>query len=385
MKAKMARWAAVIVIVAGIGIYGWFITRPEPVEVVVRPVARGRVEKTVSNTRAGTVKACRRAKLSPGIGGQIAELPVREGDRVKKGQRLLELWNADLVAQLNLAKKEVREARARKRAVCLRAERARREARRLTALGKTGAASEERTDRAVTEAEALQAECAAAEASVSTGAARVAAVMANLERTRLVAPFDGIVAEINGELNEYVTPSPIGVPTPPAIDLIDTSCFYVVAPIDEVDAPRVTVGMPTRVSLDAFRGRRFMGRVTRIDTYVLDRERQARTVDVTVRFDSPEALPPLLAGYSADIDIVLEVHPDTLRIPTEAILNRKHVFVFDPKEKRIVKRRVEIGISNWDYTEIRSGLEAGEQVVLNVDQPGITDGAKAGLRSGKRP
>lgn len=384
MKGKIVRWGIVILILAGIGAYLWHVTRPEPVEIVVHPVERGLVEKTVSNTRAGTVKACRRAKLSPGIGGQITTLPVRVGQQVKKGQLLLELWNKDLAAQLSLAKREEDAARAKKKAVCLRAEIARREADRLLSLRKTGAASEERTDRAVTEAKALDAECAAAESAVSVSQARAASVLANLERTRLVAPFDGVIAEINGELNEYVTPSPIGIPTPPAVDIIDTSCFYVEAPIDEVDAPLVSVGMPARIRLDAFRDRRFTGKVERVDAYVLDRERQARTVDVEVRFAPAENPEKLLAGYSADIDVVLEVHPETLRVPTESILDNTRVFVFDPATGTISARTVELGISNWDFTEIRSGLKEGEQVILNVDAPGVESGAKAVI-AGKHP
>jgi len=377
MKSKIARWVLGFLLIFGIGGYLWHATRSKPIEIVVHPVEQGLVEKTVSNTRAGTVKACRRAKLSPGIGGQIVKLNVREGDWAKKGQLLLELWNKDLTAELTLAERESGAALAKKKAVCLRAEVAQRDAERLLSLRKSGAASEERADRAVTEAKALQAECTAAEAAISISQARTAAILATLERTRLFAPFDGVIAEINGELNEYVTPSPIGIPTPPAVDIIDTSCFYVVAPIDEVDAPQVSVGMTARVSLDAFRERRIMGKVERVDAYVLDRERQARTVDVEVRFAPPENVIRLLAGYSADIDIILEVHADTLRVPSESILGKKSVFIFDPATKKIVRRSVEIGISNWDFTEIRSGLKKGELVVLNVDEAGVKDGAAA--------
>jgi len=379
MKANIARWGMGVLILAGLAGYGWYATRPKPIAVVVRPVERGRVEKTVSNTRAGTIKACRRAKLSPGIGGQLARLDVREGDRVSKGKLLLELWNEDLTAQLVLAEKETEAAMAKKAAVCLRAEMARREAARLLSLRKSGAASEERTDRAVTEARALEAECGAAETAIAISRARTAAIRANLDRTRLFAPFDGIIAEINGELNEYVTPSPIGIPTPPAIDLIDTACFYVTAPIDEVDAPAVAVGMTARISLDAFRDDAFSGRVERIDAYVLDRERQARTVDVEVRFTAPEGAAKLLAGYSADLDILLEARPDALRVPTESILDKKSVFVFDATAKKVVRREVVPGISNWDFTEVVSGLREGENVVLNVDEAGVKDGAAAVL------
>ncbi|MEW5910341.1 MAG: efflux RND transporter periplasmic adaptor subunit [Thermodesulfobacteriota bacterium] len=382
MKRKIFHILVAAVFIAGIVILIRYLTRPKPVEVSVKPVEKGMVERTVSNTRAGTVKACRRAKLSPGIGGQISKLPIREGERVKKGELLLELWNEDLLAELKLAQNEVESSIARKNSVCVRAEMAKREAVRMADLIRRGAVSEERADKAATEAKALESECSAAESAVATSRSRVGAVRAGLERTRLIAPFDGIIAEINGELNEYVTPSPIGIATPPAIDLVDNSCFYVTAPIDEVDAADVRVGMPARISLDAFSNRRFDGKVVRIDAYVLDREKQARTVDVEVQFLKPADIRDLLPGYSADIEIILEQRMDILRIPTESILDGKRVFVFIPDRNRIEEKEVRAGISNWDFTEILSGLSAGEQIILNVDRPEIKPGIKAHLSSG---
>ena len=95
----------------------WWANRAKPVEVAVAAVEKGTVEKTVANTRAGTVKACRRAKLSPSAGGQIASLPVSEGEAVKRGQLLLELWNKDLTAQLDLTRQEATSAAATARAL----------------------------------------------------------------------------------------------------------------------------------------------------------------------------------------------------------------------------------------------------------------------------
>ncbi|MFZ0612929.1 MAG: efflux RND transporter periplasmic adaptor subunit [Desulfobacterales bacterium] len=374
---KTLRWSLLAVAVAVIAAIIWHVTRPEPVEVVVRPVETGPVEKIVANTRAGTVEACRRAKLSPSIGGQIARLPVREGDRVTSGQLLLELWNEDLVAQSALAESEAVSAESRATSACLQAEVARREADRQVKLRRSGSASEEQADKTITRAEYLQAECEAARAAVKTSRAGVGVARANLDRTRLKAPFDGIIAQINGELSEFVTPSPIGIPTPPAVDIVDVSCFYVTAPIDEVDAAAVTVGLPARISLDAFGDRRFPGRVRRIAPFVLDREKQARTVDVEVEFSRPEDFKHLLAGYSADVEIVLEARADALRIPTHAILDGRRVFVFLPDQNVIRERAIKAGLSNWDVTEVISGLEPGEQVVVNADRSGIADKAPA--------
>ena len=91
----------IIFVIALLGIYAAIeLSRPEPISVTVTTVERGDVESTVANTRAGTVKACRRAGLSPAIGGQITQLPVKEGDRVAAGELLLSLWHDDLEATM---------------------------------------------------------------------------------------------------------------------------------------------------------------------------------------------------------------------------------------------------------------------------------------------
>jgi HlyD family secretion protein len=289
----------------------------------------------------------------------------------------LELWNDDLVAQTALAESEAASSESRAKSACLQAEVAQREANRQIKLRRSGSASEEQADKTITRAQSLQAECKAARASIQTSRARVGVAKANLKRTRLTAPFSGIIAQINGELSEYVTPSPIGIPTPPAVDIVDVSCFYVTAPIDEVDAAAIDVGLPAIITLDAFGDRHFSGRVRRIAPFVLDREKQARTVDVEVEFTRPEDFKHLLAGYSADVEIVLDDRKNTLRIPTHAILDGKRVFVYLPERSVIQERSIQAGLSNWEYTEVVSGLKPGEQVVVNVDRSGIADEAPA--------
>jgi HlyD family secretion protein len=201
--------------------------------------------------------------------------------------------------------------------------------------------------------------------------------VAERDRTLLRAPFPGVVAEVNGELGEFITPSPPGIPTPPAVDLIDDSCLYISAPIDEVDAPGIRVGMPVCVALDAFPGRRCSGRVRRIAPYVLDREKQSRTVEVEVDLAVAEELEGLLAGYSADVEIVREQRDGVLRVPSAALLEGDRVLVYGEGDARLESRTVEAGLSNWEYTEVRSGLAAGERVVTSVGREGVEAGALA--------
>jgi HlyD family secretion protein len=369
----------VLLIIAAIVVAWRFSGQTKPVRVAVVEVERGDVLKTVSNTRAGTVDACRRAGMSPALGGQIARLPVRKGDAVTAGQVMLELWNDDLRAELEFARRDVVASRGRMDEVCVRADVARDEAKRLASLLAKGLAAEEETARAVGEASARKAGCAAAADATKVSEAQVDVRIAKLERTLLRAPFDGVIAEINGELGEFVTPSPVGIPTPPTIDLIDRSCLYISAPIDEVDAPAVRTGQQALITMDAFPGREFPGFVRRVAPYVLDVEKQARTVEVEAEItnsDSADAeAQMLLPGYSADVEIVLSTRENVLRIPTQVVLDGTRVFVFDGS--MLVERTIDVGISSWEFTEVVAGLDEGELVVLSVDREGVADGVAA--------
>lgn len=372
MRAK-----TLLIVAAGavaLGVAVWYGSRPEPLRVALTDVERGDVRAVVSNTRAGTVDACQRARMAPIAGGRIAALPVREGDRVESGQVLLELWNDDVSAQVALARKDRLAVGAQADEACTAASVARREAARISKLRAQGLTSEENADLADGNARAKEAGCRAARSKIDVAEAQIAQAEAALERTVLRAPFAGTVAEINGEIGEVVTPSPVGVPTLPAVDLIDSSCIYVTAPIDEVDAPEIRAGMSAVITLDAFPGRRFPATVRRVAPYVLDREKQARTVDVEAEFDAPSDR--LLPGYSADLEVTLAVHENVLRVPSQAVIGGNRVLILDA-DGVLQERTIETGLRNWEHTEVTGGLNAGQRVVLSVDRAGVEPGAAA--------
>jgi len=354
----------------------WALNREHPVKVSVVTAERGSVAKTVANTRAGTVKACQRAHLMPPIAGQIGRILVAEGDNVQQGQILLELWNDDLAAQVELAKRETHASEQNKTEVCLLAASAEREAQRLLALQRDNLASEEAVDKAVTLAKSRQAGCHAAEARIKISQARQQVAEAALERTRLRAPFTGQVAEIHGEIGEFITPTPVAAQNPAAVDLIDRRCLYIAAPIDEVDAPAITPGLRASITLDAFPGQRFAGTVRRVAPYVLTREKQSRTVEVEADFDDPTQYQALLPGYSADLEITLAQKTDVVRIPTEALLENDSVLILNDDDI-IERRRVTIGLSNWQFSEIIDGVSVGERIIVSVDRKGVREGAVA--------
>lgn len=375
MHKTLLRNILIIVVLSGLVAAIWYSTRPEPVQVALYTVAGGKVESSVSNTRVGTVKACRRSALAPTMGGEVSVLNVREGDQVRRGQILLEIWNDDLKAQLQLARAQKIASEQKSNEACKLSSGSERELNRVRKLLKNKLVSEEQVDRALTDFESKHAACKAAQASVEVSNAQIDVAKSALERTIVRAPFDGTVAEVNAEMGEFVTPSPVGIPTLPAIDLLDLSCLYVSAPIDEVDAPPITTGMKAFVSLDAFPGHRRNGKVSRVAPYVLDREKQARTVEVEVVLSGQEDVVGLLPGYSADIEIELDSHDNVLRIPTEAVLENHQVYLYDGDSGILQLRSFEPGLSNWNFTEVRSGLKAGDRIVVSIGRDGVEAGA----------
>lgn len=364
----------IISILTGLAAFYWYRKSPDPIEVELYSVERGDVQAIVSNTRVGTVKACRRAYLAPATGGQVAKLHVREGDYVKQGQMLLEVWNDDLREQVGVKQAEIAAGMSAAEQVCQLGGNAQRDANRFQRLEHKHFVSEEMLDRKVSDAKAQQAACNSAKNKIAVSRRGLDAAQAAVDRTLLRAPFDGTVAEINAELGEYVTPSPPGIPTLPAIDLMDTSCLYVSAPIDEVDAPQIKTGMTACVSLDAFPQKRCSGTVSRIAPYVLEKEKQARTVDVEVKLTDPKDLAELLPGYSADIEVLLTSKRDAVRIPAESVMENNRVLLMAVDgvlEERIFKP----GLSNWNTVEVLSGLAAGDKIVKSAGQDGVKAGA----------
>jgi HlyD family secretion protein len=376
----MRKWAIRIGVLAGV--VAVLVTlrltvfAPEPVAVTVEEAARGRVEATVTNTRAGTVEARRRARLSTEVGGLVVELPHREGARVEAGDVLLRLEPRVPAAETELARRDLATAEARSSEACLAAERAVRERDRLERLAAEGIISEDLLDQAVSAADTSAAACTASRAGVASARSAIGLAQARLGQTVLRAPFDGVVADLRAEVGEWITPAPPAVPVPPVLDLIDPSSIYVSAPMDEVDAGVLVPGLPARITVDSLPGRELAGRVVRVAPYVEDVEEQNRTVEIEAELADQDVARSLLPGTSADVEVILEVRDDVLRVPTAALLEGSRVLVLGA-DGVLAEREVEVGLSNWDWTEIRGGLEAGARVVTSLDRTGVEAGAEA--------
>jgi HlyD family secretion protein len=372
----MPRWIPwSLAAAAALGLVLWVtVLTPELVPVKVVAVVTGRVESTITNTKAGTIRARRRAKLSPQLGGRVVELAHREGSRVEQGTPLVALDDATQRAQLLLAQESLRAVEAALREACIQRDRARRELDRKRELATEQIVSADLLDQLESAYQATRASCNRVGAEVSRARAQISAIEVELEKLVIRAPFDGTIAEVTVEVGEWITPSPPLLTAPPVVDIIDPTSLYVSAPMDEVDSAAIHAGQRAKVTVDSHPGIEFPGSVVRVAPYVIDIEAQNRTVEIEVELDDRELASKLLPGTSADVEVIAEVRDPVLRLPTSALLEGNRVLV--ASDGWLEELPVEIGIRNWDYAEVTKGLEPGKRVVISLDRVEVRAGAR---------
>jgi HlyD family secretion protein len=368
---KFRKWRFRALVAAGI--IGAFLLldatllAPEPIPVRVTVVSRGTIDSTVTNSKAGTIRARQRGRLSTEIGGRVVEIAHREGGIVAEGELLLLLNDSTLRAEETQALEAIRASDAHYQEMCIRRDKARREYNRKKQLADQNIVSEDLLDQLQHVYQAANAGCDAADAERQQVRASRAGAAANLDKVSIYAPFAGVIAEVDVEVGEWVTPSPDGI-----IDLINRESLYISAPMDEIDSGRIGLDLPVRVTVDSRPDEVFSGRVTRIAPYVLDIEAQNRTVEIEVELDDPEIASSLLPGTSADVEVILKTLENAPRIPTSALFKDNRVLVVE--DDVLVEREIEAGLRNWDFVEIRGGLEEGEVVVTSLDRVEVEDG-----------
>jgi HlyD family secretion protein len=300
-------------------------------EVSVVSLSRGTVEETVSGVTSGTVEAEQIAELAFGAVGRVKEVSAAVGDAVRAGAILAQIENEDLKSRLDVAAEELARAKT---------------------LQQSQAASRSNV----------------IQAQGNYDAARIA-----FEKSIIRAPFDGMVVERNveaGQLSQITAVIPVA-----PFRLVDTKPRYVEVEIDEVDLPKVKVGMSARVKVLAVRREPFHATVRKVIPFVSSIREQDRTSEIELTVDSEGILLP--PGASADVEVVTNTKRDVVLAPPKAVLGRgghRYVFVLD--RSIIRKTQVQVGISGFISTELVSGVSAGAEIVLPSEKVELVDGLK---------
>lgn len=320
---------------------------------------------------SGNLEMPRKVDLSFGTSGMIKEIMVEEGDRVVKGQILAKLDAPVLEANVAMAELNLEQTiypyysythAADVPGTWLALDEAEgnlEEAQRLLEEGRIEEAQLllEQVGQSLDKAkEKSESRILSLPLSVKMLELQLDQAEAELAKAVITASFDGVVADI------YIKEGQQLSATSPAIYLIDPSAIKLSGVIDEMDVSKVKLGQEATITLDALPDKEVKGRVTFISPASTA---QAGVVfyKTTITLENPDE--ELKDGMSANAEIVIEEHDGVLLIPNRAVQGSlEKLWVEVVTEGQIEERQISIGLSDGTYTEILSGLEEGEEVVL---------------------
>lgn len=349
--------ALIAIIVPLLAVFAYVAMRSgplAPVKVTVVRVQEGTVSPALFGI--GTVEARHTYRIGPTLAGRVSRVEVQVGDRVSAGQVLGEMDAVDLSdriraqdAALNRARAGVREAEARQAF-------AQAQSRRYDKLSALQAASEEVAITRRQEREIAEAGLIAAREELARVQSERAALVAQLENLRLVAPVDGVVTLREAE------PGTTVVAGQAVVELIDPSSLWINLRLDQVGAGELARDLEAAIVLRSRSEAPLPGRVLRVEPRAdaVTEELLAKVV-----FDrTPEPMPPI--GELAEVTVALPPTPAAVVVPNAALRREGgEVGVWQVKEGRLHFAPLKLGAADLDgRVQVRAGLTAGEEIVL---------------------
>jgi RND family efflux transporter MFP subunit len=353
VKSKLV-W---IVLIALVLVTVLVITGKKPMLVKAVELKQGELSVIVNATTTSTIKSETEVTLSAQRTGRVIKLPVKEGDPVKAGA---------LIAQLDLSEEAVQSENvlAQSKATHVESEK---NLKRIKELFDKGMVSQQDLDASRRAYEIAHSQYEASEEDLKVKS----------DYSVIHAPFDGVVAKKFTEVGELLLPGK------QIVTIVNPDKVYVLATIDEVDIGRLRLDQPVMITVDAFPGERFPGAIKRISSIVSGGKLETRTADVWIYFN--DKLAKIKPGMSADVEILVATLPSVLSVPSQAVIERegkKQVFIangknINPGAQVVAKLKpIEIGETNWSFTQVTKGLNEGEFVITTPEVEGLKDGAK---------
>ncbi len=366
-------WVVAFFVLVALGIALAIATNGrKPVRVRLAHPQRGRVEEIVTSNSVGSVEPLMNATVSSEILGRILTVRVRQGE-VKRGQVIFELDSRDFEAEREVIRSDLDTSRLRIELAALRRKKVWEDLERLKKVD-VPKGDVERLER---DLEIGKKDEEIAALALRTLEAQLQVLTLKLAKTKVAAPFDGVVTKLLSEEGESVTPGR------PLFQLHSAGELLIRAPVDEVDMGRLALGQSVRLTFDAYENEKFNGVLHEIMPAASMDQKNNRTVDVKIRV--PKMPPNIYANMSANIEIILRGLDDVLHIPTHLIhedRNRSEKFVFVVENGLARKRTIKTGFSNWETTQVAAGLAVGDTLVIPLqfqDEAPVVDGVKVVL------
>lgn len=323
-------------------------------------------------TVTGRLQPANRALLRFEISGQLEARLVEPGQWVEAGEILLRLSDADArdalaeaQARLEMEKAAIKRDRRLLEIAAKDVVLQQQEVKRLEKLRSESLVSGSKKDQAKQKLFQLQSNQAQLQYSVETAQARLTSARAaqaraarNLQRTQLQAPFAGTVNTVNIEVGDYVTPTVVSV------ELIDLENIDLYVEVTGDTAAAISLQQMVAVEVN---GKSYRGKVIALRS---DPDPETFTHAIRIRLKGENLLP----GTLGKVELPLQIQHSVLAVPVSSLLQEEgHNYVFVINNKRLERREVQRGIRNKDSIVVRSGLQAGEQIVAR-DIAALTDG-----------
>lgn len=390
-------WSAIIALLLLFILYRIVRPTPHDYEYVSETVTRGEVLRKVS--ASGKIRALNTIKVGTEVSGQVTKVYVDFNSPVKAGQVLAEIDSTRVRARVQQSEAQVALARAGLQQTVANVARARseleiqeRDFARQRALAERGFISKAGLDIAQSKLNsarnALQvalAQTQSGNAQISQGTAELSSARLDLNRTVIVAPASGVI--IN-KLVEPGTTVAASFQTPNLFEIAaDTSKMQVEASVDEADIGQIIEGQDVTFTVDSYPNDIFRAKVRQVRKAPVETQ---NVVSYLVIIDVDNKDGKLLPGMTANVEIITGAKANVLRVPTNALRFRpKLADRGEPKEEkpgapakketpkptlylagtdlyRPVRKQVQIGLQGDDYTEVTSGIKAGDKVLIRT-------------------
>ncbi|HTK30601.1 MAG TPA: efflux RND transporter periplasmic adaptor subunit [Candidatus Saccharimonadaceae bacterium] len=324
MKSKKVLWIVIAVVVV-LALVGVNIARQAKGNAIAVQFARVRAEDITQRVRApGKIEPKTQVKISADVPGKVTRLLVKEGDRVRQGQLMLQLDDTQYRANYNQARAALASAQARIREADAALKVSDASYARQRALFDQKLLSQAEWDQATSSNESAHVAQATAREEVSRSQSAMDGAADNLSKTRFVAPFDGVVSSLDVEQGEIVVTGTMNNPGTQILVVSDLSRMLVRADVDETDVVNMKIGQKAKISVDAIPDTTFVGTVTEIGNTAkrsLTSTVEGQTnFEVKVVFD--DLVPQIRPGMTADVDIETATHAKTVGVPIQAVVVR---------------------------------------------------------------
>ncbi len=390
--------AVIVVAIIGINLAS---RRDKSVEVRIETVQARDLVATV--TASGQIQPKTAVDISADITGRIIEIPVQEGDIVRRGDLLVRIDPSQYEAAVANARARLASAEATALQSRANRDQARRAWDRSKALKSQdpNLISDEQLEQAETSFQVAEAVAVSSDHQVEQGRAGLQEALEQLAKTVLRAPMAGEITRLAVEVGEVAVPGTFSRETALLMTVSDLSIIQVNVRVDETDVVRLHLGDSTDITIDAFPDTTFSGRVTKIakssarGMSAATTTNQAVDYDVEVTLDNPpESVRPDL---SATAKIVTATRDAALSIPIIALTVREHTPLSTetaPQDTTTKKKEVEgvfvilngaaqfrpvrVGIAGEEYFEVVEGLAEGDSIVAGPYQTirDLKEGAK---------